>query len=483
MVRTSTFFVFKPFDITILSLGEFEDVYYATCAKLKELKNGVDVFLTNGFKAPQDTHLTYHGTQLDMLGPISAGDFKASLLVFENILYSRELTELLNKGIMKKCMRDNKYEGHKQNNQDQDIADNGVDQVQIVQHGVWKHTEEHIRYRHNVFQKNLSWLTGVGGLQNMRNMSCSMIFANLAEKYRPTVMSMGSEGASIDREPTPDTPHISHEAKSNSQYVSPYNLDERAKKLYAPGGPEMPCICDPECMCAPLCASDPTQNCLCEENGLFARVTQGMDIDDLDVPDLVRRKRHGSEISGSSTASILTNAEQLPVWPIGTTDYPTVDDPFDDLEGAIHEVERQRQYQQSRASINADLADTNAMNGILGSSDVGEYQFWEAQTAKPLRVSSLSYRDALTQPFSKQCEYPPKRSSVAQRLFSSRSKASTPAKRPLTLDQATLSQSTYGATTKVLKQASKRSIADMSFAGLKAVLHRDSQGHGTAMHA
>ncbi len=58
------------------------------------------------------------------------------------------------------------------------------------------------------------------------------------------------------------------------------------KRLDRPGLPEMPCICDPECMCADLCAGDLTQNCLCEENGLFCRVTEGWDIDDLDVSDL-----------------------------------------------------------------------------------------------------------------------------------------------------------------------------------------------------
>ena len=68
-------------------------------------------------------------------------------------------------------------------------------------------------------------------------------------------------------------------------YISPYNLNERIKRLNRPGLPELPCICDPECMCFDLCAGDLTRNCLCEENGLFARITEGWDIDDLDIPD------------------------------------------------------------------------------------------------------------------------------------------------------------------------------------------------------
>ena len=68
-------------------------------------------------------------------------------------------------------------------------------------------------------------------------------------------------------------------------YISPYNLNERIKRLDRPELPELPCICDPECMCFDLCAGDLTQNCLCEENGLFCRITEGWDIDDLDIPD------------------------------------------------------------------------------------------------------------------------------------------------------------------------------------------------------
>ena len=92
---------------------------------------------------------------------------------------------------------------------------------------------------------------------------------------------------------------------NDNPYVSPYNLEERAKKLNNPDGPEKPCICDEDCICAALCASDPTQNCLCEENSLFVRVTEGMDIDDLDVPDLVRRR---SQTSVSTRSSETTTA-------------------------------------------------------------------------------------------------------------------------------------------------------------------------------
>lgn len=102
------------------------------------------------------------------------------------------------------------------------------------------------------------------------------------------------------------------------RYISPYNLDERMKRLDRPGLPEMPCICDPECMCADLCAGDLTQNCLCEENGLFCRVTEGWDIDDLDVPDLEGVKqsnfvdtRHSDGVQPMLAHDMLPNSPTL----------------------------------------------------------------------------------------------------------------------------------------------------------------------------
>ena len=100
---------------------------------------------------------------------------------------------------------------------------------------------------------------------------------------------------------TPNAETLSDMLDENVPYISPYNLEERAKKLKNPSAPQYPCICDPECVCTPLCASDPSKNCLCEENGLFVRVTEGMDIDDLNVPDLIRRRRSDSELSSAAS--------------------------------------------------------------------------------------------------------------------------------------------------------------------------------------
>lgn len=477
IIRSSTFFSSFPFNITIHSLGEFEDLYYAACAKLKELLRSVDLLLTNGFKSPHDSYFTYASRSLSSLGAININDFRASLLVHEAILSSSQLKDLLNRGIVKKCIRNNKINCQQPLMADGDgLTQHNSAHAYDAHHDLLGHTSRHVNLRQGTFQKKLGWLAGVQGLQDTSKMNCGMIFGGLAEKYRPIVSTELSEGASIIRTATPEAPQAYQNEVVDHSYISPYNLNERAKKLNAPGGPEMPCICDPECMCAPLCASDPTQNCLCEENGLFARVTEGMDIDDLDVPDLVRRKKQASLNSRSSASSFISDEEVSP--PGSVYGPPPV--PAKDLYEAPEDVEKQKDQQTPQAWNNVEFSDNvpmqldemGGMSGLLSTSNVVEDEFWQVPTVNPLRTSSLSYREALRQPFSVQCAHPPKRTSVAARLLNSRNKNQTANKRHSITSHTSTAIDAGSGPGKVVKQMGKRSLADMSFAGLKLALRR-----------
>ena len=461
-VQTDKFFLTVPFDITIVQLGEFEDLYYATCAKLKELSHWVDVHLTNGFKSPSDTYFQYQCPRLEQLDPVSVGDFKASLLIYEIILNSSEIVEPLNKGVIKRIMRENRLDNRTQLDSARYATQNAPD-------GTCGHTEQHQNSRQEVFQTNLRWLTGIGGLQNMKNMSCSMIYGSLAEKHRPTIIGNESLGISINRQSTPDAPQVFREANVDKIYISPYNLEERAKKLNAPGGPEMPCICDPDCICAPVCASDLTQNCLCEENGLFARVTQGMDIDDLDVPDLVRPDREGSETSRSSVVSLLPDITTIRESPTDGFYYSPVDVAFDNEQDAIKEIRKQQRQLEYQLSNDTESEDAFPAYESFASPYLFDSDFWVRENMAPPRVSSLAYREALLRPFAKECEYPPRRASIARRLFFSRSNTLRESKKL-----------PNGGETKVSKQGKKRSLAEISFNGLKLALRRNVHMGSTA---
>lgn len=468
----------------MLDLGELEDLYYATCAKLKELLQGVDILLTNGFKAINDTYFAYHNEPLRSLGSISIGDFKNSLLIHESILYSSELQSLLNRGVMEKNSRGNKHSWQHEEMPNDSTTQHGV------QRGNREGTKNYINIPTHDFERMSGWRTEVQGLQNQNNMSCGMVFGELAEKYRPVAMNAELEGSMIDRKSTPEAPQAFQEEVLTRKYISPYNLDERAKKLNVPGGPEMPCICDPECICAPLCASDPTQNCLCEENGLFVRVTEGMDIDDLDVPDLVRCKRQASVASDSSTASLNTTDGRSSQWSSYSPTYVDAVPPLHHQYRATDEAEKQMCEQRTQASDNVaipgPMSDTASqldhvisMSGMMDISDDHDDLSWQERLSmRPLRMSDFTQHE-LKQPFSKQCDHPPRRQSVAKRLFKTKASSMTAHKKTSAMDQPTQGHSINDSTGKVIKQEIKRSLVDISFIGLRLTRRRRSDNRGT----
>lgn len=467
----------------MLDLGKLEDLYYAACAKLEELLQRVDILLTNGFRGVHDTYFAYHNEPLQSLGPISIGAFKHALLVHESILHSSELRSLLNRGVLEKNSRDVKHNRHHETSSTDSTT-------QGTQRGNQGSTRKNISSLNQEFKRTSDWQAEVQGLQDKSNMSCGMVFGELAEKYRPMAMSAELEGSMIDRKSTPEAPQASQEKPLTREYISPYNLNERAKKLNVPGGPEMPCICDPECICAPLCASDPTQNCLCEENGLFVRVTEGMDIDDLDVPDLVRRKRQSSEASGSSIASLISIDGSSPRWSIHSATCSDVVTPSLDQYQVKDEAEnqiREKKVQGSDSvavpnltynSVNP-LDDVYSMSDILDPSEDNRGLSWEDRLIMPpLRMSDFTPYE-LTQPFAKQCDHPPRRQSVTERLFKTKTSNIAAHKKHSVIDQATQGQNTNGSTGKVMKQFNKRSLADISFTRLRFTRRRGSYGRGT----
>lgn len=454
-MRISSFFASVPFSITLLDLGKFEDLYYAACAKLKELIHRVQLLLTNGFKLPQDEYFNYHCDRLKLLDPVSVRDFEASLLIYEKILYADALVDVINEGVKEKSINHSMHNCRTQTTCHQTSSRDAAESID-EHHAIWRPTKAYTNSGRAILAEDLGAPASIGTLLDTRSMSCAMIYGSLAEKYRPIMGHTELQGASIDRKPTPDALQQGHyqEMRPSSRYISPYNLEERAKKLQAPGGPEMPCICDPECICVPVCASDPTKNCLCEENRLFAPVTQGMDIDDLDVPDLVRRKRSLS--STSSISSTTRGEETCAKQTMHSMHLVPVEIGIHNQDEAMQEMEKQRYEQRDYASKDSSNLATPHVNG---------HQFWDHYTP-------ANY----LQPFAKRCEYPPKRSSVAQRFFNTRShNADIITKNSTTMYQAAKGSSGNGSSRRISKSSSKPSLADMSFASLKLALRRDSR--------
>ena len=268
-------------------LWELEDLYYATCAKVKEMLGAVNLLLSNGFMRPTDEYFRYGSVGLRHMPPVTLKGFKLQLLAQEQILLSDCIHGTMNKAIMRK----NQYNMNRTSRPDY------IPGFEISQYG----PEHDRKIREALSLHRSGWLRPVEGLKDVQNMPSSLVFAGLMEKYGPILDKEKKQLAEKKEErkrlaraqaykdlTANECPEVVHaQPQPPARYISPYNLDERAKRLNLPGGAEKPCICDPECICAPVCASDLTQNCLCEEHPLFVRVHEGWDIDDLYVPDRI----------------------------------------------------------------------------------------------------------------------------------------------------------------------------------------------------
>ena len=444
-----------------MDLGNFEDLYYAACAKIKGFLHKVDILIGNGFKRPREDFFEFDSLPLASLGPVKLDDFKACLLAIQTLLQGEQLVQLL----------DNAIKGQTQCHQQGAIPQKCFHSCTIPQLCQSAQAQGNTKTaisdgaQHSTESSGLEGLApsrNLSHLLNVSNMSSGMIFAYLAEKYR--VLS-GRDGFNSQPEVGPliNGPPV---RPNLGRYISPYNLEERAKKLDDPGRPEMPCICDPECICALLCASDPDQNCLCEENGLFARVTEGMDIDDLDVPDLVRRKRHspGSSKFNLTYAPDYTQLER----DVDTPWKEVVDSAFDE-KIAIEEIAMQGDDQISQVRNDLDFSSSSyrsatpldeiicSKTGLEPSASFVASFYQDQVSHRSPWGSGLFHQDTLVRPFAKQCDTPPKRqrarSSVTKRFFGSPFYSSLP-------------EASKG------RQGTKRTLTDVSLPTLKRTFRR-----------
>ncbi|KAL9630423.1 MAG: hypothetical protein Q9164_006423, partial [Protoblastenia rupestris] len=461
---------------------------------IKDFQHGAEILLDNGFKTAHDDYFQYNCVPLIALGPIKLGDFKSCLLAQQQLLHGMQLTTLLDEAIVWRGMVERK---------EQPVVSYKND-CSILRHHRMQLTKD--QFDDNVigvvnilgnqgFQGHLEDFESVNHLNEITKMSSGMIFAQLAEKYTNV-----PDGFNHNRTfpPSSRIKEGSSQAHHTPEYVSPYNLNERAKKSRAPGGPDMPCICDPECMCAPLCASDLTQNCLCEDNGLFVRVTEGVDIDDLDVPDLVRQERPASASSSSHSSSNCSKAEMppnhtetVPLLNEAISAWGIAFNPTNDEDAALQEVGDQRFEQVTQAAnhlgpstveeSSADQFDDilSIFDSSLSSTSVHRANpcYWGTSQFSPPRHSSLAYRDALIRPFSKECDTPPKRQStrsvVAKHLFNTSTTVKSAERNMSAVSNALRIISADSG--RIAKQETKRALPDVSLRSFKRTFHRGQE--------
>ena len=383
-------------------------MYYATCGKVKELLCSVNLHLTNHFKKPEDRYFKHTSDDLKHLRPVSIGDFKDVLIAQESFLYGQEIIELMGEAVLRKVRYEEKLVAHGR-------------LVPCLQRG----SEYERQLRHVLCMQEFRSQSGVRGFQDVRNKASAIIFAELAEKYRPILYYEEIEAARKKQKRDLQHAHTKkrcdviapcgiEQEELPKRYVSPYNLIERAKKLNDPNGPEKPCICDPECMCVPLCAAEPTKNCLCEECPSFCPGTEGWDLKDIMDVDHGVNETYVEEETQPFYAKKSGLAQ--PVVPCQTCpSSPTLSEAFESVEAQLARMEEvqlqtpEQGTQPPRSYKFPGSAEKTAhlCRGSLSiwatplSSEFGEFQPWHftyTPTREPQSVFGTNTTNCLPTP-------------------------------------------------------------------------------------
>ena len=397
--------------LSIPQLGGFEDLYYASVAKLKNLSSNVEILLTNGFMVEADMYFSYKNNPLSSLGLVTLGSFKEFLKTQEAILRDESLTALLQKGIVRKGMQSKLRRAGGQ---------------QQTSHG-------------------LGWLMNVQGLQDVFSMNSAIILGNLAEKHHFAVnkAKLQPHKAAQDSQAYVANQHVAKEDTADIMGLANLKLDEnhfdltdlaqlkiddkatddKTTKLEKTA--QFPCICDPDCICYGVCASDPTQDCLCEENPLFVQITEGANIDDLDVPDLVRDETHDSDIESDADTMSVTSSIS-PSYSQASTDEHEPDEDEDQI--LLTDEQGKNVNETSSRSMGDHIWTTSEgfilkkerkfTNDEMNELIMNNGYYNNIRGIPPPGMSKFTFLKALKEPYLEECAHPPRRMSTRPSVIS-----------------------------------------------------------------
>ena len=71
---------------------------------------------------------------------------------------------------------------------------------------------------------------------------------------------------------------------ASSRLYDSRRLGHGSQLFHRANGPKSRCTCSADCLCAALCAAEPTKTCLCIENSLFGHMTRNVNIEDIYYP-------------------------------------------------------------------------------------------------------------------------------------------------------------------------------------------------------
>ena len=360
-----------PRRITLLDLGDLEDLYYAACGKLKDLLGMVNILLSNGFKVLSDPYFTYCSHGYDRTSPVSLSDFKNTLITLETALYDPTMIKTLNEGVLKK-------NGQLSQNEDE----SSKNQSSKALYGVIRCQENpgH-QFNRNSIRDAKHGVAEPHGLQDMRNVAPGIVFGELSEKYRFIAEKeqldlqrrneiKAHQQSTIDKETA--LPAFTGKGVIEAQNSETSKVCET-------------CICNWECICRKLCEAEPKRHCPCQREDVSDDETCGVDMENLIDTPKARDKQLSTK--SNNLVNLMNAACAIP-------DQPTFDEACISVEEELavmdEEIVRQHKATQVRQRspefsppssprTSSSLSDIEAYT-LSASSRTSEHehiQFWQ----------------------------------------------------------------------------------------------------------
>ena len=252
------------------------------CAKIKDLRQCAELHLRNGFTKADDPYIHFGDPESFDVRSVLLKDFLPAITAKENVLYSSKIVEPLDEAVRRKNMHV--------------VLDGQSDLLLDCETCQWDQTHSHAKKCSGNIQgaKRATAALTAQGVQDMQGKSCAMIFGTLSEKYRAVEADERAKEEELRRlqrvqfyrgeafiKLCAGSTLCDDRRLPGKHRLTPPNLASRIKKLDDANASTPTCICDPDCLCAPLCAGEPDEDCLCETNPLFWRVTTGYEIEEL----------------------------------------------------------------------------------------------------------------------------------------------------------------------------------------------------------
>ncbi|KAI9817772.1 MAG: hypothetical protein M1827_000891 [Pycnora praestabilis] len=241
-------------------LADFESLYMAIIAKLKEIIGDIDIRKKNKFLS-DDVILHNQGLDFKTPAEIRVGDFLASLHTKLDLLESKEVRELLRNAIKMRYIfrqRGLILLGH-------DPAKILAEDATVIEA---KNKEVGKPVSNEEWEK-------APDLMNHHKMNSAMIMGSLWERYRA---ELAEEKTSREERATALETKAHRERALNDLCGTPQvevkETENQKTKPEVVKKAGLPCACDSECLCVPLCEAEPGQNCICKVHPTIQGLTR-----------------------------------------------------------------------------------------------------------------------------------------------------------------------------------------------------------------